>query len=60
MYTCNNNRNCGCGLFGGNSQAFWIAVVIAFVVIWLHCGCGFGGSCGSCGCDNGCDNGCGC
>lgn len=52
MYTCNNNRNCG-GLFGGNSQAFWIAVVIAFVVIWLHCGCGFGGSCG-------CGDGCGC
>ncbi len=55
MYTCNNNRNFG--LFGGGCQTFWIAVIIALVIIWLHCGCSFGGygGCG-CGCDNGCDN----
>lgn len=62
MYASNcNNR--GYGLFGGNYQAFWIVVVIALAIIWLNCGCSFGGSsyggCG-CGCDNGCDNGCGC
>ncbi len=67
MYTCNscNNRR-GCGLFSGGYQPFWIVVVIAIVVIWIHCGCGFGGStygCDSCAepaCGNGCGNGCGC
>ena len=66
MYAnCNNNCNCmpcnrGNGFFA-NYQAFWIIVVIAIVVIWVHYGAnGWGGSnccCGhmNCGCDNDCN-----
>ena len=33
MYSCNNRR--GTGFFQGY-QSFWIIVVIAIVVIWVH------------------------
>ena len=68
MYAnCNNNCNYNPCIRGGgwfaNYQAFWIIVVIAIAVIWVHygtnswggCGCGCGGmncmgdhDCGSC------------
>ncbi len=48
---CNRNRG---SLFEGY-EAFWIIVVIAIVIIWVHYMCG--GNCG-CGCNNG--NNCGC
>ena len=42
---CNYNR----GGFFANYQAFWIIVVIAIVIIWVHYGAnGWGG--GNCGC----------
>ena len=56
----NNNRACGGGFFQ-NYQAFWIIVVIAIVVIWVHYGAnGWGGQnccCNhmNCGCDNDCN-----
>ena len=64
MYACNccNNRR-GYGLFSGGYQPFWIIVVIAIVVIWIHCGCGVDGGCGCDSCAEpagGCGNGCGC
>ena len=57
---CNRNRG---GLFDGY-EAFWIIVVIAIVVIWVHylsCGNNYGGCCGNfddCGCGNNCCNSC--
>ena len=61
MYAnCNNNCmpcNRGNGFFA-NYQAFWIIVVIAIVVIWVHYGAnGWGGCCGpmNCGCDHDCN-----
>lgn len=61
MYSCNNCNSCGRGNgFFANYQPFWIIVVIAIVIIWVHYGCGaWGGNCGCC-CNNGCDNDCGC
>lgn len=59
MYACNCNKK-GTGIFAGY-QAFWIIVVIAIVIIWVHCGSGFGGGGNNnCCCDNDCDNPCGC
>lgn len=68
MYSnCNSCNTCGSrGGFFSNYQPFWIIVVIAIVIIWVHYGAGAWGGCGwgnhGCGCDNGCDNnsGCGC
>ena len=69
MYSNCNSCNTCCGSRGGffsNYQPFWINVVIAIVIIWVHYGAGAWGGCGcgnhGCGCDNGCDNngGCGC
>lgn len=61
MYACNCNNRKGTGLFSGY-QAFWIVVVIAIVIIWVHCGLGGWGGCGGnnigCGCENECDNPC--
>ena len=62
MYAnCNNNCNCmpcNRGGFFANYQAFWIIVVIAIVVIWVHYGAnGWGGNCCgpmNCGCDHDC------
>ncbi len=54
---CNYNR----GGFFANYQAFWIIVVIAIVIIWVHYGAnGWGGSncgCGqmNCGCEHDCN-----
>ena len=51
MYAnCNNHCNCNpCmrnGGWFGNYQAFWIIVVIAIVVIWVHYGISpWGGNC---------------
>lgn len=62
MYSCCNRR--GPGIFAGY-QAFWIIVVIAIVIIWVHYGVG----CNRCGnnnsgcmndCGDGCGDGCGC
>ena len=66
MYAnCNCNHNCNynpCIRGGGwfaNYQAFWIIVVIAIVVIWVHYGAnGWGGNCCApmnCGCDHDCN-----
>lgn len=61
------NSGCGCNRrnsFFEGYETFWIIVVIAIVVIWVHysTGCGFGNR--GCGCgNNGCgcgNNGCGC
>lgn len=75
MYSCNNCNSCGRGNgFFSNYQPFWIIVVIAIVIIWVHYGCGAWGNgcCNSCCCDNdcccnnscgnncGCNNNCGC
>ena len=53
---CNYNR--GGGLFA-NYQAFWIIVVIAIVIIWVHYGAnGWGGQnccCGNMNCDHDCN-----
>lgn len=43
---CNHNRG---GLFDGY-EAFWIIVVIAIVIIWVHYTCGGNNGCG-CGCN---------
>lgn len=65
---CNNGNNRGfAGGFFANYQTFWIIVVIAVVIIWVHyaawsvpgqnngnCCCNEG-----CGCDN-CCNPCNC
>lgn len=64
MMSCNNNCNsmcnCGCnrGFLSGGSEAFWIAVVIAIAIVWVHC---CNNNCGGCGCNmGGCSsNGCG-
>ena len=61
--TCNHNCNYNPCIRGGgwfaNYQAFWIIVVIAIVVIWVHYGANaWGGNCcGSlnCGCENDCN-----
>lgn len=59
MYGCNCNNRRGYGLFSGGYQPFWIIVVIAIVVIWIHCGCGGCGGYGNgCVCENDCDNNC--
>ena len=61
MYGNNNCNytpcNCNRGGFFANYQAFWIIVVIAVVIIWVHnsnwnrcCGSFGGNNCG-CGCD---------
>ena len=67
MYAnCNNNCNCNynpCirnGGWFGNYQAFWIIVVIAIVVIWVHYGAkSWGGNCCcqpmNCGCEHDCN-----
>ncbi|MBQ4578153.1 MAG: hypothetical protein IJN18_03230 [Clostridia bacterium] len=67
MYAnCNNNCNCNynpCirnGGWFGNYQAFWIIVVIAIVVIWVHYGANsWGGNCCcqpmNCGCEHDCN-----
>ncbi|MBQ3535035.1 MAG: hypothetical protein IJN18_06260 [Clostridia bacterium] len=61
MYAnCNNNcMNYNRGGFFANYQAFWIIVVIAIVVIWVHYGAnGWGnGCCGqlNCGCEHDCN-----
>ena len=63
MYSCNNCNSCGRGNgFFANYQPFWIIVVIAIVIIWVHYGCGAWGNgcCNSCCCNNGCDNDCCC
>jgi hypothetical protein len=50
---------CNRGGFFANYQAFWIIVVIAIVVIWVHYGAnGWGGNCCgpmNCGCDHDCN-----
>ena len=62
---CSCNRNKGTGIFAGY-QAFWIVVVIAIVIIWVHYGIGCNGVVDSCGCsgDSGdcgnCGGTCGC
>lgn len=72
---CNNNCNCNCGygnnrgngIFGGY-EAFWIIVVVAIVIIWVHyycvgnngCGCGNNGCFNNCMPDCGCNNNCCC
>ena len=59
--SCNGNNNYLRGPWQGY-QTFWIIVVIAVVIIWVHYytvggnGCGCGGNNG-CGCQ---DNDCGC
>lgn len=63
------NSGCGCnrrnGFFDG-CEGLWIVVIIAIVIIWVHCCTGFNRGCGNnnCGCgNNSCDacmNGCGC
>ncbi len=61
MYGNNCNYNpCACnrGGFFANYQPFWIIVVIAIAVIWVHYGTNSWGGCGSMNC--GCDNDCGC
>lgn len=59
MYaTCNNNCNhCGGNGFFGSCQAFWIIVVIAIVVIWVHYGTYGNNCCGqlNCGCEHNCN-----
>lgn len=51
---CNRNKG---GFFGGY-EAFWIIVVIAIVIIWVHC-CHNAGGCGcDCGFDDCCGNNC--
>ena len=70
MYSCCNRK--GPGIFAGY-QAFWIIVVIAIVIIWVHYGincngygnrgCGCNDDCGcindcGCGCNTGCNCGC--
>lgn len=55
---CNNERH---GFFEG-AEAFWIIVVIAIVIIWVHYYNGCGNNCGmscnnNCGCEH---NNCGC
>ena len=61
---CNNN-NCGCGNYRGGFfqgyEAFWIIVVIAIVIIWVHYYCAGNNGCGcnncymsDCGCNNNC------
>ena len=65
------NNNCNCnpcncnpcnrGGFFANYQAFWIIVVIAIVIIWVHYGAncwngwGWGRGNMSCGCENDCN-----
>lgn len=52
---CNYNR----GSFFSNYQPFWIIVVIAIVVIWVHYGANAwgGNGCGNmnCGCEQDCN-----
>lgn len=65
----NNNCNftpCNCNRsgFSDSWQAFWIIVIIAIIIIWVHCGVnGWGGQgccCNhmNCGCDNDCNSCC--
>lgn len=58
------NNNCNCnpcnrGGFFANYQAFWIIVVIAIVIIWVHyganCWSGWGRGNMNCGCENDCN-----
>lgn len=61
---CNNNCNCGCGnngrgFFFDGCETFWIVVIIAIVIIWVH----YYGSCqGGCYGNNmpDCGNNCCC
>ena len=49
MYSNCNSCNTCCGSRGGffsNYQPFWIIVVIAIVIIWVHYGAGAWGGCG--------------
>ena len=56
MYSCNNRK--GFGFFQGY-QSFWIIVVIAIVVIWVHYFTN-NNCCGN-NCIDGCqDDGCNC
>ena len=61
MYGNNNCNytpcNCNRGGFFANYQAFWIIVVIAIVVIWVHYGTGGNNCCGqlNCGCEHNCN-----
>lgn len=65
---CNNNCNCGCGnngrgFFFDSCETFWIVVIIAIVIIWVHCcGSGHGGSYNGCFGNNmpDCGNNCCC
>ena len=60
MFSCNNNCR-GRGFFEGY-QAFWIIVVIAIVIIWVHYGVGSRNCCcNDFGYNNNCCNdNCGC
>ena len=58
------NNNCNCnpcnrGGFFANYQAFWIIVVIAIVIVWVHyganCWSGWGRGNMNCGCENDCN-----
>ena len=64
---CNNNCNCGCGNnhckggFFQGYETFWIIVVIAIVIIWVHYYCvGNNNGCNNNGCFNPCVPDCGC
>lgn len=65
---CNNNCNCGCGnngrgFFFDGCETFWIVVIIAIVIIWVHYyGSGHGGCCNGCFGNNmpDCGNNCCC
>lgn len=58
---CNNYNRGQCGGIFQNYQAFWIVVVVAIVVIWVHyagCGCNNYICCEhdrGCGCNPCCD-----
>lgn len=56
---CNSNNCCRSGFFA-NYQPFWIIVVVAIVIIWVHYGAGAWGGCGGGwgGCNNNCNCGC--
>lgn len=54
----NNNRSCMGGLFQ-NYQTFWIVVIIAIVIVWVHY-TAWGPTClGGCCAEGYCGDGCG-